>query len=105
MWELLESLGHSNTLLWLCLGDYNEILSQTEKAGGHPRPIRQMDRFHMAISHYGFLDLGYRGSPFTWSQNHPTDGRIRYYCMEIKVSRSIGPTPLHVHLGPFHDCC
>ena len=30
----------------------------------------------MAISHCGFLDLGYCGSPFTWSRNHPTEGRI-----------------------------
>ena len=28
----------------------------------------------MAISHCRFLDLGYRGSPFTWSHNHPIDG-------------------------------
>ena len=60
-WALLESLGRSNTLPWLCLGDYNEILSQAEKAGGRLRPARQMDRFRMAISHCSFLDLGYRG--------------------------------------------
>nr|POE90757.1 hypothetical protein CFP56_27341 [Quercus suber] len=83
-WTLLESLGRSNTLPWLCLGDYNEILSQTEKAGGRLRPARQMDRFRMAISHCGFLDLGYRGSPFTWSRNHPTEGRIR-----IRLDRAL----------------
>ena len=60
-WALLESLGHSNTLPWLCLEDYNEILSQAEKAEGCLRPARQMDRFRMAISHCSFLDLGYRG--------------------------------------------
>ena len=75
-WTLLESFGRSNTLPWLCLGDYNEILSQVKKAKGRLRPARQMDRFCMAISHYGFMDLGYRGSPFTWSRNHPTEGRI-----------------------------
>ena len=75
-WTLLESLGRLNTLPWLCLGDYNEILSQVEKARGRLRPARQMDHFRMAISHCGFMDLGYRGSPFTWSQNHPTKGHI-----------------------------
>lgn len=30
----------------------------------------------MAISQCGFLDLGYCGSPFTWSRIHPTEGRI-----------------------------
>ena len=75
-WTLLESLGRLNTLPWLCLGDYNEILGQVEKAGGCHRLAKLMDHFCMAISHCGFLDLGYRGSPFTWSWNHPTKGRI-----------------------------
>ena len=33
-WSILESLGHANQLLWLCIGDYNEIVSQFEKSGG-----------------------------------------------------------------------
>nr|POF20769.1 hypothetical protein CFP56_73574 [Quercus suber] len=74
-WTLLESLKHSNNLLWLCLGDYNEIISQAEKSGGSLRPARQMDRFREVIHHCGFIDLGYTGSPFTWSRNHPVDGR------------------------------
>ena len=40
------------------------------------RPTRQMDRFRTIIHHCGFVDLGYTGSPFTWSRNHPTNGRI-----------------------------
>ncbi|XP_030938373.1 uncharacterized protein LOC115963506 [Quercus lobata] len=43
-----------------------------------------MDRFRMAISHCGFLDLGYCGSPFTWSRNHPTEGRI-----SIRLDRAL----------------
>ena len=74
-WTLLESLKHSNNLPWLCLGDYNEIISQTKKSGGRLRPTRQMDRFHEVIHHCGFMDLGYTGSPFTWSRNHPVNGQ------------------------------
>ena len=70
---LLESLKHSNNLPWLCLEDYNEIISQTEKSGGRLWPIRQMDWFREVLHHYGFTDLGYIGSPFTWSRNHPVD--------------------------------
>nr|POE97253.1 hypothetical protein CFP56_71134 [Quercus suber] len=33
-WTLLESLKLSNNLPLLCLGDYNEIVSQIEKHGG-----------------------------------------------------------------------
>ena len=74
-WTLLESLKHSNNLPWLCLDDYNEIISQTEKSGGDLRPTRQMDRFCSVIHHCGFTDLGYTGSPYTWSRNHPIEGR------------------------------
>nr|XP_023918258.1 uncharacterized protein LOC112029810 [Quercus suber] len=34
-----------------------------------------MDRFCAVIHHCGFTDLGYTGSPFTWSRNHLVDGR------------------------------
>ncbi|XP_075666081.1 uncharacterized protein LOC142635915 [Castanea sativa] len=34
-----------------------------------------MDRFRTVIHRRGFIDLGYVGSPFTWSRNHPTQGR------------------------------
>ncbi|XP_075674814.1 uncharacterized protein LOC142644006 [Castanea sativa] len=83
-WTLLESLGSSNALPWLCLGDFNEIISHMEKAGGSLRPARQMDRFRTAISHCGFVDLGHMGSPFTWSRNHPTEGRIH-----IRLDRAL----------------
>ena len=29
-WTILESLGQSNQLPYLCIGDYNEIISQIE---------------------------------------------------------------------------
>ena len=74
-WTLLESLKHSNNLPWLCLGDYNETISQTEKSGGRLRPTRQMDWFREVIHHCGFIDLGYTSSRFTWSRNHPVDGQ------------------------------
>ena len=39
-WTILESLGHSNQLPWLCIGDYNEIISQTETSGSCARLAR-----------------------------------------------------------------
>ena len=65
-----------NHLPWLCIGDFNEITSQFEKAGGCLWPTHQMDRFHTAMHHCSFIDIGYVGSPFTWSRNHPVEGHI-----------------------------
>ena len=67
---------------------------------------------------HGNLTLWLPGSRLSWlsiymvtkpphwrSHSHTPRQGACYCCMEIKVSQSIGPTPLHVHLGPFHDCC
>ena len=44
-WTLLESLKHNNQIPCLCVGDFNEITSSFENAGGNIRQARQMDRF------------------------------------------------------------
>ncbi|KAL0404654.1 UNVERIFIED_CONTAM: hypothetical protein Sradi_2106200 [Sesamum radiatum] len=43
-WKLLRSLRRSSIRPWLCAGDFNEILSQDEKAGA-PRPRKQIEEF------------------------------------------------------------
>ena len=39
-WTIPKSLGQSNQLPWLCIGDYNEIISQTETSGSCARLAR-----------------------------------------------------------------
>ena len=67
-WQILERLGSSNSLPWLCIRDYNEILSDAEKLGGNPRAPKLMERFKEAMNRCRFRDLGYVGSRFTWSK-------------------------------------
>ena len=42
-WSILESLGHFNHLSWLCIGDYNEIISQAKTSRCRIRSARQLD--------------------------------------------------------------
>ena len=58
-WCLLAFLHSQYQLPWLCLGDFNEILSITKKAGGATRPQQQMEGFRTVVNFWGFLDLGY----------------------------------------------
>ena len=51
---------------WVCIGDYNEILSSSEKHGCRPRHPRFMDEFQGALLHCGLVDIGYQGNIFTW---------------------------------------
>ena len=61
----------------MCNGDFNEITGRDEKVGGNPRPARQMDRFRGVIHLCAFHDLGFVGSPFTWSKINGEEGRIQ----------------------------
>ena len=71
-WFILESLSHSNHLPWLCIGDYNEIISQIETSRCRTRLTRQLEWFCHVINCCGSHNLGFVGSPFTWSRNNRT---------------------------------
>lgn len=68
-WQILEAFGRHNTLPWLCIGDYNEILCNSEKLGGQFRPERQMDRFREVVDVCQFRDSGFLGARYTWSRH------------------------------------
>ena len=44
-WARLSQLATMNNLPWMCVGNFNEILSVTEKQGGSDRPSRQIAKF------------------------------------------------------------
>ena len=67
-WDLLRNLHRQNSLPWLCAGDFNKILKQSEKLGGWTRPPGQMQLFRDILDECGLIDIGFKGSPFTWSK-------------------------------------
>ncbi|GLT70035.1 hypothetical protein SLA2020_421370 [Shorea laevis] len=66
-WKLLSFLKDSSPTPWLCVGDFNEILDNSEKFGGVLRSERQMECFRSVLEDCNLGDLGYRGSKFTWT--------------------------------------
>ncbi|KAL0458286.1 UNVERIFIED_CONTAM: hypothetical protein Slati_0455800 [Sesamum latifolium] len=66
-WKLLLSLKARSHRPWICGGDFNEILSQHEKAGGPPRPNWQIRNFRRALEDCGLSDLDFQGNAFTWT--------------------------------------
>lgn len=68
-WKALRVLNAAGQNPWLCMGDFNEILMNGEKEGGHPRSQICMDRFKGALDECGLEDLGYTGDMFTWRNN------------------------------------
>lgn len=53
----------------MVVGDFNELLHASEKLGGSPRREGQMKLFRDALSYNDLFDLGFAGSPFTWSSS------------------------------------
>ena len=75
-WHLLAFLNNQLQLPWLCLGDFNEILSMNENFGGANRPQQRMDGFREIVNYCGFHDLGYCGPDYTWSNMQEGENRI-----------------------------
>lgn len=69
-WDLLRYLHSQNSLPWLCSYDFNEITKQSKKLGGRLRPHNQMQIFREALDECELMDLGFKGSPFTWSKQY-----------------------------------
>lgn len=55
-----------NDDLWFCLGDFNEILCQSEKFGGAIRPSSSFVNFQSWMFDCGMIDLEFKGPKFTW---------------------------------------
>lgn len=73
VWIKLSNLFHDPNAPWCCIGDFNEIRSNSEKEGGRVRSLRSFDDFENFIDEANLIDLGYKGPKFTWS-NRQMDG-------------------------------
>ena len=68
-WNLLRNLYGRFSVLWLCVGDFNEITKSHEKSGGRLRLFMQMKNFGDVLDECGLVDFGFMGSNFTWFKN------------------------------------
>ncbi|KAK0576526.1 hypothetical protein LWI29_019063 [Acer saccharum] len=66
-WTLLRRLRDVDNLPWVCGGDFNELLSTTEKLGGSEKTIRDIIRFRQVVDDCGLIDLGFSRPKFTWN--------------------------------------
>ncbi|XP_012851712.1 PREDICTED: uncharacterized protein LOC105971405 [Erythranthe guttata] len=76
-WELIRNLRDHRTMPWLLGGDFNEILSNSEKTGGNARLPASIRAFRNTLEDCSLSDLGFEGSPFTWSNNRHAPDTVR----------------------------
>jgi hypothetical protein len=49
------------------MGDMNDIVHVSEKSGLGRPDVRRINAFYDNVKQCGFIDLGYSGSPYTWT--------------------------------------
>ncbi|XP_073367941.1 uncharacterized protein [Aegilops tauschii subsp. strangulata] len=67
-WDTLRSLAGTSSLPWLAMGDFNEVLRQSEHDGVSLRSQSQMDSFRDALDVCCLHDLGHSGLPWTFEK-------------------------------------
>ena len=73
-WHLMRHLWGRASIPWVCLRDFNEILSSDERNGRIPKPLRPMQDFQTTLLHCGLVDLGFQGYRYTWrNRRHGND--------------------------------
>jgi exonuclease III len=83
-WALLKHLMQLQPSPWVCIGDFNEILTQEEKTGAVLRKERQMDQFRATLETCNLRDLGFIGARYTWN-----NGRHDEHFVSERLDRAL----------------
>ncbi|KMS97072.1 hypothetical protein BVRB_7g179330 [Beta vulgaris subsp. vulgaris] len=75
-WEMMRELGENNNLAWLLVGDFNEVLYETEKNSRNPCDFASVQQFRSVVDELLLKDLGADGYPFTWSNRRADDAFV-----------------------------
>lgn len=76
-WDFLKFLARLAPNPWLCIGDFNKILTMSEKMGGNTWQRNLIHGFQQALEDGALTDLGFYGPKFTWSNCQEGDTLIR----------------------------
>lgn len=93
-WELLRNLSNVDHGPWLCCGDFNEVLSISEKTGDRLRPTAQIEEFRRAIEDVGLQEFEFWGYEFTWSNKRKNDENVN-----ARLDRAFGNRSFHDLFG------
>lgn len=77
LWDNLKRIADNHRLDWLMMGDFNELLSNSEKRGGRPISQHRANLFRDCLNYCDMLDLGFTGPKFTWTNVREIGGLIQ----------------------------
>lgn len=81
-WTLLKMLANLSSHPWCCFGDFNEIIHIHDKHGGSNPNLNIVADFREVVQTFNLVDIGYKGSLFTWSKK-----RYGLYFIEERLDK------------------
>ena len=89
VWERLMRISLQRSGPWLMVGDFNKIMSNSEKKGGRKRPESSFLPCKNMISACGMIDFPFSGNFFSWA------GRRRSGRVQCRLDRALGYEDWH----------
>lgn len=83
-WDRLRFLKAQWQGPWVCIGDFNEALSNDEHLGPTVRDENQMRLFRECLEDCQLVDLGFCGPKFTWNNRQQGASNIR-----VRLDRAV----------------
>lgn len=82
-WDMMKFLRSTSTLVWACIGDFNECLRSEEQLGPNERDTSQIAAFREAVDLCALSDIGYSGVDWTFEKKVRGGDycRVRPYCV------------------------
>lgn len=76
-WELIKTLAKVSNLPWCIIGDFNDLLYDSDKEGSHPHPQSLKDGFKEALDASLLSEIELQGGLFTWEKSRGTTNWVR----------------------------
>ena len=59
LWDNLKKVSDHHNLPWILMGDFNDVLEESEKFGGNSLSVRKVREYRECMDHCNLLDLGF----------------------------------------------
>ncbi|GKV21679.1 hypothetical protein SLEP1_g31635 [Rubroshorea leprosula] len=66
LWNELSTIAENISMPWMMIGDFNDVLDQSEKFGGNRICQARFRAYLECMNNCNMIDLGFVGNRFTW---------------------------------------
>lgn len=95
VWNKIRRIVAGTDSTWLCLGDFNDVLSSDEKLGRLSVDIRKVLNFQSMLTDCQLIDLGFQGPKFKWCNRRIGENHVKE-----RLDRAVANTEF---LEEFHN--